>query len=187
MTSRRSSLSGIKNALRATTLLEFAVHLLDLGYFNPVVFSHDNLWFDRRRYSQVMIGFLNLLSFLDSCGVLVETDLLEPSEVETEVYRRIMRDEDQVIIIRCYELHEMDFTGLNIENAVIPENCEDIDFALVKIYLLLKTGAALNKKAVEAVFNQKLTDTEMLTVRRQLAAITGRDIVKRNDNSYEMR
>lgn len=187
MTSRHSSLSEVKNEIGAKTYLEFAVHLLEHGYFNPIVFCHDSFWFDKSRYAQVSIGFINLLSFLYSCGVTLDTETSLPNDEEAELYRNIMRDEDLSSGIYCYDLLEMDFTEFNLGQASVPENCDDKNFALVKVYLQMRTGAALNKKAIENITGRKFSDSEMLTLRKQLENITGRNIVKRDDNSYEMR
>ena len=174
-------------ALGRKDYLEFAVHLLELGYFDPVVFSHDHFWFDRNRYAQVMIGFVNLLSFFYSCGVTVDTEVLEPCELETVIYGEIMRDGDMTDIIKCYELSEIDFTCFDLQNARVPQACRADDFDFVKIYLRLRTGAALNKRALENMLGKSLSDAEMLSFRRQLQDASGKDIVKRDDNSYEMR
>lgn len=176
-----------KNVIGEKQYLEFAVHILEIGYFNPVVFCHDNFWFDRSRHAQVAIGFINLISFLYSCGVTIETNLMEPSEIEAELYRGIMKDADLSGIVRCYELLEMDFASFSLRDSKIPEKCTKEDFALVKLYLMLRTGSALNKKAIEAITNKKYTDSGMLTLRKQIESITGRKIIKRKDNSYEMR
>ena len=176
-----------KNAIGAKQYLEFAVHILEIGYFNPVVFCHDNFWFDRIRHAQVAIGFINLISFLYSCGVTIETNMMEPSEIEAELYRRIMKDADLTGEVRCYELLEIDFTAFSLQDSKIPENCSDEDFVLVKLYLVLRTGSALNKRAIENITNKKYTDSGMLTLRKQIESITGRKIIKRKDNSYEMR
>ena len=167
--------------------LEFAVHLLDLGYFNPVVFSHDKGWFNREQYAQVVIGFTNLLSFLYSCGLTIDTEVQKPDDVEAELYRAIMRDEDLSGLIRCYILHEVDFTDLNMENASVPDSCKDADFALVRTYLLLRAGAALTRKSMESIFQKRLTDSEATTIRKQLRVISNREIRRRKDNSFEMR
>lgn len=176
-----------KNAIGAKQYLEFAVHILEIGYFNPVVFCHDNFWFDRNRHAQVAIGFINLISFLYSCGVTIETTMMEPSEIEAELYRGIMRDGDIPGTIRCYELLEMDFTSFSLLDSEIPKNCTNEDFALVKLYLVLRSGSALNKRAIENITKKKYTDSGMLTLRKQMENITGRKIAKRKDNSYEMR
>lgn len=187
MTYRHSSISEIRNEVGAKTYLEFTVHLLDNGYFNPVVFCHDNFWFDRKRYAQVLIGFINLLSFLYSCGITLDTEITEPADIEAELYRNIMRDGDISEQIQCYELLETDFTGFSLEAYDIPENCEDEDFYLVRLYLQMRTGAALDKKAIEKIAKKKFTDAQMVTLRKQLEDITGRKVLKRKDNSYEMR
>lgn len=176
-----------KSAIGGKHYLEFAVHILESGYFNPVVFCHDNFWFDRRRHAQVAIGFINLISFLYSCGVTVETKMMEVSEIEEELYRSIMKDGDQTRAIMCHELLEVDFTSFSLRDSKTPENCKDEDFTLLKLYLMLRTGSALNKKAIEAITNKKYTDSGMLTLRKQIENITGRKIIKRKDNSYEMR
>ena len=85
------------------------------------------------------------------------------------------------------EFLEIDFTDLNIQNATTPEGCKDEDFALVKIYLLLKTGAALSRRAIEVLLDKRLSDSEMITIRKRIENITGKKVIKRNDNSYEMR
>ncbi len=186
MKSRHSALSGIENKIGAKSFLEFTIHLLEIGYFNPVVFCHDRLWFDKAHHAQVMIGFINLLSYLYSCGVTIETRVCEPTEIEAELYSNIMRDENLSGSIRCYELLEMDLFGLDLQRARVPENCEEEDFAFVKLYLMLRTGAALNRKALENLFGKKFTDMEMLTLRKQFTQITGKEMIKRKDNSYEM-
>ena len=163
------------------------MHLLEDEYFNPIVFCHDSTQFDRSRYIQIVIGFINLLSFLYSCKVTVDTEIEEPGELELFLYKRIMQNEEDAKGIRYYKLQEIDFTGFDIETARVPDNCEDKDFALVKIYLSMRSGTALNKKAMERLTNRKYTDSEMLTLRKQLMIITGREIIKRKDNSYEMR
>ena len=170
MKSRHSVLHDIENKINAKSFLEFAVHLLESGYFNPIVFCHDRLWFDAKRYPQVMIGFINLLSYLYSCGLTIETTVSEPNDFETMLYRNIMRDKDITDIIRSYELTDVDFLSLDLKNAKVPENCEEDDFTLVKLYLVLRSGAALNRKSIESLIGRNLTD-----------------MFKRNDNSYEMR
>ena len=187
MRSLHSVLSDIENKIGSKTYLEFAVLILDSGFFNPVVYSHDSGWFDKKRYSQVVIGFINLLSFFYSCGITLDTEAYAPVDEEIELYRNIMRDEDMSESIVCYELLESDFTGLSIQNASVPENCTEADFALVKIYLYLRTGAALSRKSVENILGDRLTDSEMIVLRKQLENITGRKLKKRKDNSYEMR
>lgn len=179
--------SGRKDAIGAKQYLEFAVHILEMGYFNPIVFCHDNFWFDRNRHAQVAIGFINLLSFLYSSGVTIEISIMEPSEIEEELYRGIMKDGDLTGAVRCYELLEMDFTLFSLQDSKIPENCTNEDFTLVKMYLVLRVGSALNKRAIENITKKKYTDSGMLTLRKQIENITGRKIVKRKDNSYEMR
>ena len=184
----RNDFSGEgKGAIGAKQYLEFTVHILELGYFNPVVFCHDKGWFDRTRHAQVAIGFVYLLSFFYSCGITIETKMSEPCEIESELYRGIMRDEDLTDVIRTYELMEIDFTSFDLQDSVIPENCTDEDFALVKMYLLLRTGIAMNKRVIEKVTNKKYSDSGMMTLRKQIEGITGRKIIKRKDNSYEMR
>lgn len=177
----------IKNKVGAKMYLEFAVHLLELDYFNPVVFCHDSFWLEREQYARTVIGFTNLLSFLYSCGLTLETDLLYPTDEETELYRHIVKDEDSLPLIRCYELLEIDYTGFNIEESTVPNDCEAEDFSLVKVYLLLKTGAAINRRSLENVLERRITDSEAMTIRRQLENMTGRKLIKRKDNSYEMR
>ena len=186
-TFRHNTLSEVKNDIGAKTYLEFAVHLLEQSFFNPIVFCHDRYWYDRKRYAQVMIGFINLLSFLYSCGVTIDTDLLQPSDIEAELYKHIMRDTDFSEEIRCYKLLESDFTNFNMYDVCIPENCFEEDFILVKLYLLLRTGVALNKKSIENVVKRQCSVSEILTLRKQLENITVRKIMKRKDNSYEMR
>jgi hypothetical protein len=187
MTSQRSSLTDVKNTIDEKSFLEFTVHLLEFGFFNPVVFCHDNFWFDKKKYSQTMIGFINVLSFLYSCGIIIETKIMEPVEIESDLYSKIMLDTDHTEVIKCYELIEVDFSDMNVDAAQIPDNCKEENFILVKLYLIFRTGAALNKKAIENIFNKKLSDSEMLFIRKQLAIITGRKIIKLKDNSYEMR
>lgn len=181
-----SSLKGVING--GKTFLEFAVHLIEYGYFNPVVFSHDGFEFDRTKYAHVMIGFINLLSFLDTCGITLDTEVFAPDENEAVLYKSIMPNDDGPSeIIKHYVLLEIDFTDLNIQNATTPEGCKDEDFALVKIYLLLKTGAALSRRAIEVLLDKRLSDSEMITIRKRIENITGKKVIKRNDNSYEMR
>ena len=186
-TSRHNSLSEIKNEIGAKTFLEFAVHLLELEYFNPIVFCHDKEWFEKKRYAQVVIGFINLLSFLYSCRVVIETEVLDASDIDVELYKNIMRDEDLASTIQCYELKEVDFSDFTLHDARIPENCAESDFYLVKLYLQLRSGSALSKKAIENVTGRQFSDSEMLNLRKQLENMTGRSIIKRKDNSYEMR
>ncbi len=184
---QHSILSDIENKISPKTYLEFAVSLLELGFFNPLVFSHENGWFDSKRYSQVVIGFINLISFLYSCGITLDTETYTPAEVESELYRNIMRDADLSESIISYELLESDFATFDLQSAEIPDKCTEDDFVLVKIYLCLKTGAVLNRKSVEQIANRRFTDAGMLTLRKQLENITGKEISKRSDNSYEMR
>ena len=186
MKSRHSALSEIENKIGAKSFLEFTVHLLEIGYFNPVVFFFFCLWFDKVRYAQVMLGFINLLSYLYSCGVTIETRVCEPTEMEACLYSNIMRDEDLSDGIRCYELLEMDLLSLNLQSTGVPGNCKEEDFIFVKLYLMLRTGAALNRKAIESLLGKKMTDMEMLMLRKQFMRITGREMIKRKDNSYEM-
>ena len=186
-TSQHNSLNEIKNEIGAKTFLEFAVHLLELEYFNPIVFCHDNRWFNKKRYAQIVIGFINLLSFLYSCRVMIETEVLVPSEIDVELYKKIMRDEDMASRIQCYELREVDFSDFTLQDARIPENCDESDFYLVMLYLQFRSGSALSKKTIENVSGRHFTDSEMLILRKQLENITGRSIIKRKDNSYEMR
>lgn len=186
-TSQHNSLNEIKNEIGANTFLEFAVHLLELEYFNPIVFCHDNRWFNKKRYAQIVIGFINLLSFLYSCRVMIETEVLSPSEVDVELYKKIMRDEDMASRIQCYELREVDFSDFTLHDARIPENCDESDFYLVMLYLQFRSGSALSKKTIENVSGRHFTDSEMLILRKRLENITGRSIIKRKDNSYEMR
>ena len=175
------------NKISAKLYLEFAVHLLELGFFESSVFCHDNFWFDVKKYTQVTMGFLNLLLYLDSCGMRIETSICDNSEIVKELFGNIMRDSDKSEIVTCYELHDVDLSNLNMDKAVVPQNCIEDDFSLVRLYLTLKTGAALNKKAIENILHEELTDAKMLTLRKQLQDITGHKINKRNDNSYEMR
>ena len=177
----------IENSISSKMFLEFTVHILEYGYFNPIVFCHDNYCFDRQKYAHVSIGFLNLLLFLDSAGVLLDARHAEISDAEEILYKNILCEERYAKSIICYELESADFSNLNIANAVTPEGCHDEDFSLVKLYLQMRTGASLNKKAIENVLHQELSDSGLLTVRRNLEAITGHEIVKRDDNSYEMR
>ena len=187
MKSHQAVNSEISNKVGAKMYLEFTVHLIEYGYFNPIVFCHDKFWFDRPRYSEIMIGFFNLLSFLYSCGITVETKLLEPNDHEIVLYSQIMRDDDLSSSIKSYVLQGLDLTGLNIQNAKAPETCRDEDFAFVEAYLLLNAGSALTKKSFDHIFGKSLTDTEALSVRKIIQNITGRKIEKRKDNSYEMR
>ncbi|MBQ3704573.1 MAG: hypothetical protein II885_17750 [Oscillospiraceae bacterium] len=187
MKSQSSIIERNIDAINGKAYLEFAVHLLDQGCFSPMVFSHDNGWFDRKKYAQVVIGFTNLLLFLDSCGITIETEVIVADEMEAELYRQIMRDEDLSGIIKSYELTNVDFTDYNMENAVIPEMCTAADFGLVKAYLQLKAGAALNRSAFEKIFDRRFTDSETMSIRKQLSTISCREIVRRHDNSYEMR
>lgn len=176
-----------KSAIGEKQYLEIAVHILEIGYFNPIVFCHDNFWFDRIRHAQFAIGFINIITFLYSCGVTIETNMIEPSDIEAELYRGIMNDDDLTGMIRCYEILEMDFTSFSLQDSEVPANCTKEDFALVKLYLVFRAGSALNKKAIENITNKKYTDSGMLTLRKQMENITGRKIIKRKDNSYEMR
>jgi len=187
MTSRHSSLSDIKNSITAKEYLEYTVMLFEQDSFFPVVFAHDDFWFSYNRYAQVIIGFTNLLFFLDSCGITVETEIMEPSELQVEIYANVMKDVDHSQIVKSYELRDVDCSALDFENIKIPENCQAEDFSLVKVYLILRTGAALNKAAFERIMNKKLTDSSMLTIRRTITNITGKELVKRKDNSYELR
>ena len=176
-----------ENKVSAKLYLEFAVHLIELGFFESIVFCHDNVWFDSKKYAQVTFGFLNLLMYLDSCGIRVETNVDEAPDTVKALYSGIMRDSDRPDMVVCYELCDIDFTNMNTENAVIPDNCTGEDFSLVKLYLILKTGAALNKKAIENIVGRNFTDSGMLALRKRLEIITGHEIKKRDDNSYEMR
>lgn len=187
MTSRHSSLSEITNRITAKEYLEYTVMLYEQESFFPIVYAHDDFWFNNERYAQVIIGFTNLLFFLNSCGILIETRISVPSDSLQTIYASIMKNADHSATVRDYDLLNVDWSSLNIENAVIPENCREEDFSLVKLYLLLRTGAALNKVAVEKVVKKKLTDSSMLTIRRTISKITGNELVKRKDNSYELR
>lgn len=184
---QNDSLSGISNKIGKKTYLEFIVHLLETDYFNPIVFCHDNYRFDRKRYAEVMIGFINLMSFLSSCGIMVETEVEELTDVETYIYRNIMGEKDSTDMIQCYRLLEIDFTNFNMSNAKVLENCKDDDFSLVKIYLQLRAGTAMNKRAIENLSKRRYTDSEMITLRKQIENISGKTLVKRKDNAYEMR
>ena len=185
--SRLNEMGGNGGLIGAKAYLEFAVHLIEIGYFNPIVFCHDNFWFDRNRHAQVMIGFINLLTFLYTCGITIDTELIEPCDCEKELYRGIMCDEDLTGIIKCYVLSEIDFTEFSLRNASVPDGCREDDFILCKLYLQLKAGTALNRKAIERIAGRRYTDSEMITLRKQLQRITGKKIIKREDNSYEMR
>ena len=187
MRSRHDAIQEVDYKIGEKTNLEFVVHLLDIGYFNPVVFSHDGFWFDKNRYAKVVIGFMNLLTFLYSCGITIDTEVHVPTDIEAELYKGILREDNHTDIIKCYILTEIDFTSFNLAGAIIPDNCDEEDYSLIKLYLQLRTGAALNKKAIENTLRKKLTDAEMHTIRRQLESITGKEMVKRKDNSYEMR
>lgn len=187
MKSQSSATERDIDAVNGKAYLEFAVHLLDQGCFSPMVFSHDNGWFDRKKYAQVVIGFTNLLLFLDSCGITIETEVIDADEIEAELYRQIMRDEDLTGMVKSYELRDADFTDYSMESAVIPEKCTAADFGLVKAYLQLRAGAALNRSAFEKIFDRRFTDSEAMTIRKQLSIISGREIVRRRDNSFEMR
>lgn len=185
MKSRHSSVES-ENSIGSRAYLEFTVHLLDMGCFNPIVFSHDNYWFDRKRYARVIAGFLKLLSFLDSCGIWIETEVHTAGNIEDIIYKHTMTEANHIRVV-SYELQEIDFSCFSLEKAQIPSGCAEDDFSLVRLYLALRTGAALNKTAIERMLKRELTDAEMLTLRRQLTTITDRRIVKRKDNSYEMR
>lgn len=184
MTFPHNSIDG--NSISSKTYLEFTVHLLELDYFNPVVFCHDGYGFSRKKYALVIAGFLDLLSFLDSCGITLVTNMEEANDVENEIYSHIMDVENNTDIV-LFELTEADFTNMNISSAVVPENCTEDDFSLVKLYLLLRTGTALNKRSFEVILKRELSDSDIQTIRRQLANVTCRRIEKRRDNSYEMR
>lgn len=167
------------------TYLEMAVHILDLEYFNPLVFSHDGYWFEIKKYAQISIAFLNLLVYFDSIGIRVETEQAALTEDEETLYSCIIHERGYEKNIVSYELRAIDFSEMNIATAIIPDGCSETDFSWVKIYLILKTGAALNKKAIENILGRNLTDSEMLTFKKNLEKATGRCIIKREDNSYE--
>lgn len=187
MISRHSSLSDITNSIKPKEYLEYTVMLFEQEVFFPIAFAHDDFWFSNKRYAQVIIGFTNLIFFLDSCGITIETEIIEPSELQQEIYANVMNGIDYSQNVKSYELHSLDCSSLNFENAVIPENCCEEDFSLVKLYLVLRTGAALNKAAFERIMNKKLTDSSTLTIRRTISGITGKKLIKRKDNSYELR
>lgn len=168
------------------TYLEMAVHILDLEYFNPLVFSHDGYWFEIKKYAQVSIAFLNLLGYFDSIGVRLETEQAALTEDEETLYSCIVHECGYEKGIVSYELQATDFSEMNIAVAIIPDGCSETDFSWVKIYLILKTGAALNKKAIENILGRTLTDSEMLNFKKNLEKATGRPIIKREDNSYEL-
>lgn len=184
MTFLRNGIDG--KTIGAQTYLEFSVHLLELNYFNPIVFCHDKSEFSKKRYAQVIASFLDLLSFLDSCGIILTVNLKEESDVENELFSNIIDSTNSIGIV-SYELQEADFTNMNIFGATVPQHCVDDDFSLVKIYLLMRTGSSLTKRSFEQVMKRKLGDSDVQTLRKQLAAATGRIVEKRVDNSYEMR
>lgn len=187
MKSQQSESRSISNKVGDKTFLEFTVHLLEYEYFNPVVFCHDGFWFNHQRYAEIMVGFFNLLSFLYSCGITIETELMEPDDIQTTLYQQIMRDSDYSAEINSYVLRGLDLTSMDVLNAKVPDTCKREDFAFVEAYLLLKAGSAISRQSVERIFGTKLTDAEMLIIRKRLSSITGKEIVKRKDNSYEMR
>ena len=76
---------------------------------------------------------------------------------------------------------------VDVMKSETPNGCIEEEFGLVKLYLLFKTGAALNKQSVERVLNHKMSDTEMKTIRNSIEKICNRKLTKRKDNSYEMR
>lgn len=171
----------------AKTFLELTIHLLELKTFNPIVFCHDNCCFDKEKYHRLMLDFFKLLSFLDECGLIIETTIVELSDVEKYIYSLIMNDIDYVGNIKVYVLNEYDYSFLNISNNTAQEGYTEDDFYLVKIYLYLKTGVAINRKIVERIVGHSLSDAQMRTVRKQLETISCHSVVKRKDNSYEMR
>lgn len=117
----------------------------------------------------------------------METEVEELTDVETYIYRNIMGEKDSTDMIQCYRLLEIDFTNFNMSNAKVLENCKDDDFSLVKIYLQLRAGTAMNKRAIENLSKRRYTDSEMITLRKQIENISGKTLVKRKDNAYEMR
>ena len=119
--------------------------------------------------------------------IMVETEVEELTDVETYIYRNIMGEKDSTDMIQCYRLLEIDFTNFNMSNAKVLENCKDDDFSLVKIYLQLRAGTAMNKRAIENLSKRRYTDSEMITLRKQIENISGKTLVKRKDNAYEMR
>ena len=187
MKSQQSENRSLSNKVGGSGFLEFVVHLFEYEYFNPVVFCHDEFWFNHQRYAEIMLGFFNLLSFLFSCGITIEMEPVEPDDIQTTLYQQIMRDSDYSTGIKSYVLRSLDLTCLNVQNAKVPDTCGAEDFAYVVMYLLLKTGSALSRRSVERIFGNRITDTEMITIRKRLSDITGREILKRKDNSYEMR
>lgn len=184
MTYRRSNPN---NKISAENLLEFSVHFLEDKYFNPIVFCHDKTWFDEQRFSQVIISFVNLLRYFDLCGITVETEIIAPTDMQKELYRHIMLGSDFSDRIICFKLVRADFSDLNIADVKEPGDYGFCDFLLVKLYLIWKTGAALNKKVVEKVIQKNLRSSEMVDIRKKFESITGNKIIKRKDNSYEMR
>jgi len=45
----------------------------------------------------------------------------------------------------------------------------------------------MNKRAIENLSKRRYTDSEMITLRKQIENISGKTLVKRKDNAYEMR
>ena len=187
MRSRKDPIDAVENRIAPEAFLAFTVQLLEEEFFNPVVFCHDKGRFDKTQYTRVMLGWINLLQYLDACGARLVTQTVAPSEPEAEIYAQIMYGFDFSASIVCYQLIEADFTALNTEAAQPPFGCKSSDFAPVRLYLAFRAGAALDKKAIEKIIREELSEAKMRNLRKLLEDVTGHKIRKKKDNFYVMR
>lgn len=125
--------------------------------------------------------------FLNKNGFVSLIYIPFSDEYGTGIGYLIMLGSDFSDRIICFKLVRADFSDLNIADVKEPGDYDFCDFLLVKLYLIWKTGAALNKKAVEKVIQKNLRSSEMVDIRKKFESITGNKIIKRKDNSYEMR
>lgn len=171
----------------AKLYLEIAVGLLESRYFEPIVFCHDDFGYNENQYREITIALFNVHMFLDACGVCVSLRV-DKSLNALEFSNNIIIDGPDDIDYACsYTVDEIDYSNMDINEAKIPSGICEQDFLLIKLYLLLKSGSAINKKTIEKLFGKKLSDSNIRTIRKQIEDISEYKIIKRKDNSYELR
>ena len=124
--------------------------------------------------------------FIDSCGIGIQTSYYEISPEVKHLYKMVNMNENARMYFFNYCIDNIDYINFDINKCIYPDGTNEKDYKLVKLYLCLKTGAALNKKAIEHCIGETLTDAKMITLKKVFEDEINCKLNKRKDNSYEL-
>ena len=169
----------LKKSIRIT-ILEIAHSIFSRGEFHPYTYLLKGPDSTEVDVSQVLDLFLEIVEYLERIGGYVSFRKTEYNDFEKALICPIFIE--GLITFYLADV-KIDVSEIHLNASSL--SSEDKErFGLLNLYILLKNGAAVDRKAIEGVLGLSISHTGFETLKREFLESTGLEIKRRSDNTY---